>query len=135
MSRSGSLGAIPAGEPDARRRRCLTSAIGGSLVYGVGARPSRAGRRSERFEMKLARLTGVRGARYRPGARCPDLSWVKILDNEDTPGYPSRFLSDRCLATISDGVAGAVAQLVERLNGIQEVWGSIPHRSMGIRNY
>ena len=24
---------------------------------------------------------------------------------------------------------GAVAQLVERLNGIQEVWGSIPHRS------
>ena len=50
----------------------------------------------------------------------------KFLDFDTTLGYPSRFLSRLDWA----GNAGGVAQLGERLNGIQEVRGSIPLTSM-----
>jgi hypothetical protein len=54
----------------------------------------------------------------------------KFLDIDTTLGYPSRFLSG---ANWLSGNAGGVAQLGERLNGIQEVRGSIPLTSMAQR--
>jgi hypothetical protein len=51
-----------------------------------------------------------------------------FLDIDTTLGYPSRFLSGDVL-TVGES-AGGVAQLGERLNGIQEVRGSIPLTSM-----
>ena len=51
----------------------------------------------------------------------------EFLDFDTTLGYPSRFLSCRVWGA---GYAGGVAQLGERLNGIQEVRGSIPLTSM-----
>ena len=51
-----------------------------------------------------------------------------FLDINTTLGYPSRFLSGEIL-TVGES-AGGVAQLGERLNGIQEVRGSIPLTSM-----
>jgi hypothetical protein len=51
-----------------------------------------------------------------------------FLDIDTTLGYPSRFLSGH-VRSVRDG-AGGVAQLGERLNGIQEVRGSIPLTSM-----
>jgi hypothetical protein len=53
-------------------------------------------------------------------------SHSKFLDIDTTLGYPSRFLP-RGWAVWN---AGGVAQLGERLNGIQEVRGSIPLTSM-----
>jgi len=75
---------------------------------------------------------GARGARYRPMGSCLDLQLDNILDFLDTPGYASRFLTGRAIRTrFWEAIVGAVAQLVERLNGIQEVRGSIPLRSTG----
>jgi hypothetical protein len=51
-----------------------------------------------------------------------------FLDIDNTLGYPSRFLSGD-VPTVRE-CAGGVAQLGERLNGIQEVRGSIPLTSM-----
>jgi hypothetical protein len=51
-----------------------------------------------------------------------------FLDIDTTLGYPSRFLSGD-VRTVGES-AGGVAQLGERLNGIQEVRGSIPLTSM-----
>ena len=51
-----------------------------------------------------------------------------FLDIDTTLGYPSRFLSG--LDETAGVNAGGVAQLGERLNGIQEVRGSIPLTSM-----
>ena len=51
-----------------------------------------------------------------------------FLDIDTTLGYPSRFLSGHVRSV--RGSAGGVAQLGERLNGIQEVRGSIPLTSM-----
>ena|ERR1700674_2345662 len=55
-------------------------------------------------------------------------SHSKFLDFDHTLGYPSRFLSG-VVRTVGES-AGGVAQLGERLNGIQEVRGSIPLTSM-----
>jgi hypothetical protein len=52
----------------------------------------------------------------------------EFLDFDTTLGYPSRFLSG-VIQTVREN-AGGVAQLGERLNGIQEVRGSIPLTSM-----
>ena len=52
----------------------------------------------------------------------------KFLDFDTTLGYPSRFLPGG--VTTRWDSAGGVAQLGERLNGIQEVRGSIPLTSM-----
>ena len=51
-----------------------------------------------------------------------------FLDIDTTLGYPSRFLSG--VVETARVNAGGVAQLGERLNGIQEVRGSIPLTSM-----
>ena len=51
-----------------------------------------------------------------------------FLDIDTTLGYPSRFLSG-VVRSVGER-AGGVAQLGERLNGIQEVRGSIPLTSM-----
>ena len=53
-----------------------------------------------------------------------------FLDTNTTPGYTSRFLKAAGFAAWCDG---GVAQLGERLNGIQEVRGSIPLASMAER--
>ena len=55
-------------------------------------------------------------------------SQSEFLDIDTTLGYPSRFLPGLG-ETVGDN-AGGVAQLGERLNGIQEVRGSIPLTSM-----
>jgi hypothetical protein len=52
----------------------------------------------------------------------------KFLDIDTTLGYPSRFLPGE--GEVVREKAGGVAQLGERLNGIQEVRGSIPLTSM-----
>ncbi len=62
-------------------------------------------------------------ARYRPLGIYPE----QILDFDTTLGYPSRFQPD---LSVGGRNAGGVAQLGERLNGIQEVRGSIPLTSM-----
>src|SRR3982750_4008692 len=59
------------------------------------------------------------------GRRC--FSQSDFLDIDTTLGYPSRFLSG---GGARQGNAGGVAQLGERLNGIQEVRASIPLTSM-----
>ena len=56
------------------------------------------------------------------------LCQCEFLDIDTTLGYPSRFLSG-VVRTVGES-AGGVAQLGERLNGIQEVRGSIPLTSM-----
>jgi hypothetical protein len=53
---------------------------------------------------------------------------LDFLDIDTTLGYPSRFLSG--VVETARVNAGGVAQLGERLNGIQEVRGSIPLTSM-----
>jgi hypothetical protein len=52
----------------------------------------------------------------------------EFLDIDTTLGYPSRFLPGE--GEVVRENAGGVAQLGERLNGIQEVRGSIPLTSM-----
>ena len=49
-----------------------------------------------------------------------------LLDLQLTPAYTFRFLKDGLFQG-----SGGVAQLGERLNGIQEVRGSIPLASIG----
>ena len=51
----------------------------------------------------------------------------RFLDFGSTLEYPSRFLT---LCSLRGENAGGVAQLGERLNGIQEVRGSIPLTSI-----
>ena len=53
-----------------------------------------------------------------------------FVDTYYTSGYTSRFLTIGVRAPV---VPGGVAQLGERLNGIQEVRGSIPLASIGDR--
>src|SRR3990170_4583867 len=140
MSLSGSLGAIPA---TAALRRRFTSVIGTYLRYCVktsgselrpGSRQMRANeccstasRRHQRKHRRASKKILAVEALQDTGR------WLRrqseFLDIGSTLGYPSRFLS----RLYGGGNAGGVAQLGERLNGIQEVRGSIPLTSMARR--
>ena len=56
-----------------------------------------------------------------------------FLRNHVARGEDSSYLHTSvgadALASASAGTLGVIAQLVERLNGIEEVWGSNPHGS------